>query len=379
MRPVQWTGWLVLAILAAAITHAQNASALRFVSPMPDSYASGQTLLRVAHDGAGGAAAVVDVTFFADGLQVCVAAAPRLECEWNAGRVVEAHALRAVARLKDGGRVIANVRTKALEFAQAVAVDIVQINTVVTSGGRFVKGLTRDAFRVFDDKDERPIVGFEPAGAPLEVVLALDVSASMEGALSEMRRAAQGFLKALDATHRVTIVAFNDEVFTLANRDTSAATRLQALDKLSAWGGTALFDVIVESIQMVSQHPGRRAVIVFSDGEDRTSTSTFGEVQRLVEENDATIFTIGLGRGVKTKALQTTLEAVASASGGLALFADDPDELAESFAEIVENLANQYTLGFEPRRDGKHHELRVQVPGRGFRVRARRGYVAPAP
>jgi hypothetical protein len=88
---------------------------------------------------------------------------------------------------------------------------------------------------------------------------------------------------------------------------------------------------------------------------------------------------IGLGRGAKQPKLAERLEALAESSGGLALFADDPDELARPFAEIVDTLANQYTLGFEPRRDGKPHQITVEVPGRGFRVRARKGYIAAAP
>ena len=115
---------------------------------------------------------------------------------------------------------------------------------------------------------------------------------------------------------------------------------------------------------------------IFSDGEDSHSRVTFADVRRLIDESDATVFTVGLGRGASQKDLREKLEELADASGGLALFADDPDKLTEPFAEIVETLSNQYTISFEPRRDGKYHELTVQVPGRDVRVRARRGYIA---
>jgi VWFA-related protein len=158
----------------------------------------------------------------------------------------------------------------------------------------------------------------------------------------------------------------------------SMAARVESLDKLTAWGGTALYDVIAESIQRLNGR-ARKARVVFSDGEDRNSRVTFADVRRLIDESDATVFTVGLGRGASQKDLREKLEELADASGGLALFADDPDELAEPFAEIVETLSNQYTISFEPRRDGKYHELTVQVPGRDVRVRARRGYIAPKP
>jgi len=139
-----------------------------------------------------------------------------------------------------------------------------------------------------------------------------------------------------------------------------------------------LYDVIAESIQKLTGR-GRKALVVFSDGEDRSSRVTYTDLQRLIDESDATLFTVGLGRGVSQADLRKKLEELAEASGGLALFADNPDKLSEPFAEIIETLSNQYTLSFEPRRDGKYHELTVQVPGRDARIRARRGYVAPKP
>ena len=84
------------------------------------------------------------------------------------------------------------------------------------------------------------------------------------------------------------------------------------------------------------------------------------------------LMAVGLGRGSTVNDLKETLESLADASGGRVLFAEKSDELSESFAKVVEDLINQYTLGFEPQRDGRDHQIRVQVPGRGVRVRARR-------
>ena len=89
------------------------------------------------------------------------------------------------------------------------------------------------------------------------------------------------------------------------------------------------------------------------------------------------LMAVGLGRGSAVNDLKETLESLADASGGRVLFAEKSDELIESFAKVVEDLINQYTLGFEPQRDGRDHQIRVQVPGRGVRVRARRVYTGP--
>ncbi|MGH9146295.1 MAG: hypothetical protein ACRD1Q_06270, partial [Vicinamibacterales bacterium] len=159
-------------IFICVAPRAQSTQALRFVSPPSGAYVSGPLLLKVVHDGPGGGLAIIDVTFFADGRQVCVAPGSRMECAWDAGPMIGEHALRAVATLRAGGRLVANIRTRAVGFAEAVSVDVVQVNAVVTDGGRFVRGLTRDVFRLLDDDEERPIVGFDPEGAPVELVLA---------------------------------------------------------------------------------------------------------------------------------------------------------------------------------------------------------------
>ncbi len=357
--------------------HAQSGPTIRFVSPTDETYVSGAVLLKVAIDGEAGPSLVEDVTFFADGRQVCVVPATRPQCGWDAGPELTTHALRAVARLKSGGRVVANVRTKDAGYVEAVSVDIVLANAIVTDGGRFVKGLTRDDFKIFDDGKERPVTSFQSTDAALEVVLALDVSASMSASLGDVKDAARAFLKALRPQDRVTLVAFNDAMFTLS-RGVAGTEALPALDKLAAWGGTSLYDVVVRSMQLLSKKPGKHAVVIFSDGDDNASQANLQQVRRLTGDSDAMLMAVGLGRGSEVDTLKETLESLAEASGGRVLFAKKSDELVESFGKVVEDLINQYTLGFEPQRDGRDHQIRVEVPGRGVRVRARRVYVAPS-
>jgi VWFA-related protein len=368
------TALFVLTVLLRGQT--QPAPTLSFVSPAADTYVTGVVLLRVAVAGGAGPSIVEDVTFFADGRQVCVVPGASPQCRWDAGPVLAPHALRAVARLKTGGRLVANVRTKDIEYVEAVGVDIVLANAVVTDGGRFVKGLTRNDFKIFDDGAERPLTSFQSTEAPLELVLALDVSASMRPALGDVQDAARSFLRALRPQDRVTLVAFNDAMFTLA-RGVSGTEALPAVDKLAVWGSTALYDVIVRSLQLLSRQPGKHALVIFSDGDDSASQTTLEHVRRSVGDSDAMLMAVGLGRGAQVKDLKDTLESLADVSGGRVLFAEKSGELTESFGKVVEDLINQYTLGFEPHRDGREHQLRVQVAGRGVKVRARRVYLAP--
>ena len=211
---------LLLTLVGGAVARTQATPTLRFISPPPGVYVTGPVLLKVGFDGDGGGSAIDDVTFFADGKQICVASGARMECEWDAGPTVSEHALRAVARLRTGGRVVANGTDACHRICRVnVGGHRSGRNVVITDGGRFVKGLTKDAFRLLDDKEERPILGFDPNGAPLELVLALDVSGSMKDALPDVQEAARSFLNALGPNDRVTVLGFNDSLFTLAPRE----------------------------------------------------------------------------------------------------------------------------------------------------------------
>jgi VWFA-related protein len=368
---------VAIALLAAARVDTQAQPTLRFVSPTAETYLSGPVMLKVAIEPPGAESQVADVTFFADGRQVCVVPAHQPQCAWDAGAQVAEHAIRAVARLRGGGRIVANVRTKELGYTESVSVEVVQVNAVVTDGGRFVKGLTRNQFRILDDGEPRPITSFQPAGTSLELVVAIDVSGSMTQAMPDVKTAVRKFLAALGPKDQVTLVAFNDNLFTLVRRESDAAARVRAVERLSAWGGTALYDVVVRSLDMLSRQAGRRALVVFSDGDDQSSQASYEHVERLVREGDATLFMIALGRGAKIDALKQRAEQLAAASGGRALFVERSDRLDEPFAEIVEELSNQYMLAIDPKQDGKWHTLSVQVPNTRYRVRARQGYKAP--
>lgn len=356
----------------------QGRPTLRFISPTAETYLSGPVLLRIVIEPPSLMSQVLDVTFYADGRQICVAEAVKPECAWDAGPTVEEHLIRAVARLRDGSRVVQNVRTKSLGYAESVTVEIVQVNAVVTDpGGHFVKGLTRDQFRILEDGNPQRITSFEPTGTALELVLAVDVSGSMADAMGDVKQAVRAFMEALGPKDQVTLVAFNDAMFTLARRESNPAARTRAVDRLSPWGSTALYDVIVRSLDILSRQPGRRAMVIFSDGDDQASQASFQDVERLVREGDATVFMVGLGRGATNNELKAKMEHLALASGGRALFVDRSDQLGDPFAAIVEELSNQYMLGFEPKRDGKWHTIEVQVPNTRYRVRARQGYKAP--
>jgi Ca-activated chloride channel family protein len=351
------------------------------VLPEADTYVSGVTRLKAEILPKMLATRVAQILFFADGKQVCNVLDPiAAECTWDAGAEVRPHVFRVVANLIGGGRIVASSRTKGLDQVEKVSVEVVQITAVVTERGRFVGGLEQSAFRLLEDGVPQTIGHFSAEGSPLEIVVAIDVSESMTQAMPQLKNAVKKFLGALGPKDSVTVAAFNDNMFTLTRRETSVAQRTRAVDRLTAWGGTALYDVIIRGVQQLSKQPGRRVLVVFSDGDDRTSHATIHAVEQAVRANDATLFMVALGRGVKEAQLKSGIERLVDLSGGRALFVERSDQLDQPFAEILEELSNQYILGYESKnlkRDGSWRAVKLEIPGTNYSVRARQGYRAP--
>jgi len=370
---------LLVAVLAAAPALAQPPASLAIVEPEHDGFVSGAVTLRAEVRPA--SAPVARVVFTADGQHVCTREAPPFECAWNAGPEVVPHHVRAVATLRRGGRLVASVRTQGAVFSPGVEVDLVQVAAIVTDrDGRFVRGLPREAFRIFEDAVEQPVTHFIGEGTAREVVVAVDMSGSMAEAMPACREAVKAFLLALRPDDQVTLLAFNDNIFTLARRVTDPAARLRAVDRLAPWGGTALYDVVLKGLDLLDERRGRRALVVFSDGEDRSSRAIVEDVERRVEVTDAPIYVIGQGRGMRERELKQVLDRLADVSGGRAFYTDRIEELSGVFAEITEDLASQYLLAYDPtkpERDGSWRSIRVDVKGR-HRVRSRKGYRAVA-
>jgi VWFA-related protein len=378
IRLAACVGVLFLSCLASA-GQSPDVS-LVFVSPEDGGYASGPTPIRIRVEPDG--AAVRGVSLFADGRLVCTREQPPFECQWDAGPNVIEHVLRAVATLGDGRRVARGIRTKGVAYAEKVDVDVVQVTATVTDeSGHFVRGLTRQDFRLYEDGTPQSVTSFFSENVPTEMIVAVDVSGSMTDAMPKVKESVKGFLTAIRPADRVTLLGFNDSVFTLARPTVDLAARLKAIDRLAPWGGTALYDVVVQAFDLLGRQTGRRALVVFTDGEDLNSRVPIEVAERRLEASDAVMYPIGQGRAPRLASLKTILERLARKSGGRAFFGESVDQLDAVFADIIDELSNQYLLGYVPRdltRDGRWRTLKVEVPGKAVHVRARQGYRAVA-
>lgn len=380
MQHATWTRLVVIfCSMSAAWAAAQpQGSALKIVAPTSETYVSGPTRLIAIFDPPALGRRATQVSFYANGQKVCAVVRAPFECDWDAGDGIEEHQIRVVAAMRGGDRLWDSVRTKSPGFYETVDVDVVQVTAVVTDGdGRFVKGLAQQDFTVYEDDKPQSISHFASEDIPLEMVTALDVSSSMEAALPQVKESAKRFLRGLRALDQVTLLSFNDNIFTLARRSTDQEDRERAIDKMAPWGGTALHDVIIRACDLLGQRPGRRSIVLFSDGDDQSSIAPLKHAIARTEGSDATIYAIGQGRAVRNKDLQDLMNRIAKVSGGRAFFTEDDKKLDAVFNEILEDLRHQYLINYPApgtQRDGKFHSIRVVAGGGKYKVRTREGY-----
>jgi Ca-activated chloride channel homolog len=366
-----------LAAATAWLALVESASPqVRITSPSDGAMLTGAVTLRAEIDPP---AAMTKAVFFVDGREACVVVKTPIECAWDAGPAIDAHQVRAAVTLAGGGRLVDTVHTIGLGYAEKVDVNLVQVSVTVTDDrGAYVRGLPRSAFHISEDGRPQSVAHFYAEDAPLEIVIALDISSSMQEAMPTMKKAVARLLAAIPPGHQVTILGFNDEVFTIAPRVADLSERAKVVDKLFAWGSTALYESLLEGVGILGAKPGRKAMLVFSDGEDRGSRATLEEVEETLQSNDLALYMIGQGQGLARDPLKKLMNRLAHPTGGRAIATNKIDELQDSFTELLEEMSNQYVLAYEPAvraRDGRWHDIKVTVDGHD-RVRARQGYRA---
>ena len=370
-------GWLhtftVIGAISVCVSAAQDVT-LRITWPPADSVVSGATRLEAVITPN---VPVQSVTFFVNGRLTCSSERLPFGCPWDPGSVVRGYHIRVVAVLADGRRLIDNVRTKDLGYAEKARVDAVLVPVIVTDRGQFVRGLKKQDFTVFEDGVAQTLAAVVSEDAPLDLVLAIDISGSMEHALSDVKLAVKQLLTKLRPGDAATLIGFNDTPFTVAEREKDSQTREAAVDLLESWGGTALYDATVRALDMVSREWGRKGVVIFSDGDDRNSLTKRETAMARVQSSDAMLYTIGFGMGSTVPLLKSSLENYARASGGRTFFPRQARELDGVFDAIVSELANQYVLSYSStnsKQDSSWRNIKVQVRNGKYDIRARRGY-----
>jgi Ca-activated chloride channel family protein len=265
--------------------------------------------------------------------------------------------------------------------------------TITDPLNRFVLGLRKEDFHLFEDGAEQTIAHFSGEDAPLSLGLVFDCSGSMEDKLRFSRMAAAQFLKTMNAQDEAFLVEFNDSA-QLEVEFTSQLEQIQ--DKLAAMqpgGLTALLDAVEMALrEMKKAKNPRKAILIISDDGDNHSKYSAGELESLVRQADVQIYAMGvfepsirLGMGKEEVSGPRLLSELAEQTGGRAFGASDSNDLPSVATRIGIELRNQYVLAYSPTnksRDGKYRRVEVRVtaqPGMpSLKAHWRLGYYAPS-
>jgi Ca-activated chloride channel family protein len=274
-------------------------------------------------------------------------------------------------------------------FTVEVNVDVVSVTAVVyDKAGHFVRGLGPSDIDVFEDGVPQEVSYFrEASGAgdekiPLSVVLVLDASGSMNKNMHFVQEAAINFVDKLEDVDKALVVDFNEAVRGSVDFTGDSRRLEEFVDALQAWGGTSLYDAIHYSLNRIKDQPGRKALIVFTDGADNTSTLSENEVVDYARSVEATIYSIGFrgDEGLFARSPRGFLRKIARETGGSFFFPEKIADLIRIFSGISEELHNHYLLAYTPKRapDGTWRaiELRLKGKGKDAEVRVRKGYFA---
>jgi len=309
-------------------------------------------------------------------------------------------------------------------------VELINVNvTVADANGRFVPGLQQEDFSLYEDDQAVAVTHFSAERVPVSLGIALDTSGSMAGEkIREAQSALDRFLYELLAPlDEIFLYRFSNFPTLLQGWTSDRSLLTRALGRVTANGGTAMYDTVSEAIPLLQkgQHQ-KKALVIISDGRDTASRTGISDTRRQIRESEALVYAIGLDCvGVETRRQLNemqgfprptpfpmpggrrgglppaqppqwppsrgdglrrcddpvdvaTLRDLTDDSGGRTEIIRSARDLNPATAGIADELSKQYYLGYPSagKKDGRFHTIRVEVRNKTFKVRARRGYVA---
>ena len=316
-------------------------------------------------------------------------------------------------------------------FKFRTGVELVNVTATVTdASGRFVSGLTRDDFRLYDDDRLQPITHFSAERVPVSLGIVIDTSGSMDGEkMYAAREALNRFLfQLLDADDEVFLYRFDTQPELVQGWTKDKRRVSEALGQIQPRGGTALYDAVADAVQMAQHgHNQKKAVVIISDGNDTNSRTDVISVKQLIRESEVLVYAVGIdatgpryvssqypiqrpprmpfpfpfptpggrrpsppqpppnpgpgrwgSRSDDDRVNVAALRDLTDDSGGRTEIIRSPRDLDPATAGIADELSRQYYMGYTAPddTDGRWHTIRVDVRGNGLHIRARRGYVA---
>jgi Ca-activated chloride channel family protein len=278
--------------------------------------------------------------------------------------------------------------------------------SVFDRNGLYIPGLTQKNFKIFEDGVEQDIAYFGTSEKPFTVALVIDVSPSTAYKIEEIQRAARAFVDQLQPHDNVIVIEFDQSVNVLAKATNDREKIYKAIRRADFGNGTSLYEAVDVALRkQLAKIPGRKAMVLFTDGVDTTSyRKTYDNTLKYAEESDSLIFPIYYNTFFENRQPPSTfpnifvnapsssaeeyalgrsyLNELADATGGRVFRPEStPGGLTAAFEGIAEELRRQYNIGYVPKDEGKpgqRKQIKVRVDRPNLVLRARDSYIVGA-
>lgn len=296
----------------------------------------------------------------------------------------------------------------------AVRVELVNLDVTVTDArGNYVRGLTRERFRVLDEGQPQPITHFTPIEAPAQVLLLVETGPAVYMIHRQHLAAAHLLLNGLAAEDWVALATYDAEARLAAPFTTDKRALQHQINGLRYNLGSSrlnFFGSLAAALEWLAATPGKKSVVLLTTGLDDGPAARWEALREKLQASEAAIYPVALGGELRDppkqrKGLRVDAEAarvaesfaeasrrlseIADMTGGLAFFPRSPSEFAQVYKDIATAVRHTYRLGFvPPQRDGRFHRVLVEIvstdsqlkkAGGGYAWSARKGYIAPQP
>jgi Ca-activated chloride channel family protein len=379
---------LALALLLGTAGAAHAAVTGQIVSPAPGQPIFGRTEVQVT---VSSTEPVTQVQIFVNGKLVGTATQTPWTVTFEAGEQNIQREIKAVIHGASGATASHSVLIQPVQIDDQLDLRLQQLFVTVTRGQARALDLGEGDFKIFDNGKRQEIITFGRGELPLTAVLLLDTSESMQGdRIKYARSGAASFLNGLKDVDEAAVVMFSDRLLHATEFVSDKKVLSRALQETEATGGTAVNDFLYMSLKLLEPRVGRRVVILLSDGADVHSVVPMSEVLWKARTGQAMIYWIQLDenkhksyvsswRSVEENNVEyeTLIKAVEESGGRIEKIAK-ASELEGAFQAILHELREQYVLGYYPsdmKKDGRWHEVKVDVERGGVKARTRDGYL----
>ena len=289
---------------------------------------------------------------------------------WVSRRVLQKSLSLAVIAL------LSTTLLQAVSAQRTLTVDVDLVNVVLTvqdSAGQFVTGLTADDFRVYEDGNEQKIAVFEKENVASAIGILVDNSLSMVDILPMMKTGLLDFSKHTGSFDELFVMSFGIRVRTIHDVGQPLDRLESRVRGLGVQGTSVLFDALIEGLRKVSgREPERKALLVFTDGIDTASKAGYRDVLLEAQKAGALLYFIPIGSRILID--EHTIDSLAKETGGRVVYLRKSDPIRPVMDDIRQELSRQYYIGYYAGRKPGFHSIRVEVPGRDVRIRAKSGY-----